>query len=114
MSDTSFGIPPGGFPGANVPGPLGQRGVYNVVPPAALEAAIRQRELAKAQAMAPPEPASPELVGYIRAQFNMMRDHRNTASGWSNRLLEALRTFNGQYSPSKFQEVVKFGRSTPA
>jgi len=30
-----------------------------------------------------------------------MRNHRNTASGWSGRLIEALRVFNGQYSPDK-------------
>lgn len=92
--------------------PLGQAGVMNVVPPAALEAMIRQRELAKAEANRPQEaPAPPELAGYIRSQFEIMRNHRNTASGWSNRLLEALRTFNGQYSPSKMQEVLRFGGS---
>src|SRR5712672_3186594 len=112
MAETSFGIPSGGFPGGASPGnPLGQVGVLNVVPPAALEAMIRQRELDKAAAQAPPEPAPPELCGYIRAQFEIMRNHRNTASGWSNRLLESLRTFNGQYSPTKMQEVIKFGGS---
>ena len=32
-------------------------------------------------------------------------------SGWSNRLIEAMRAFNGQYSPTKMQEVMKFGGS---
>ncbi|HEX6826629.1 MAG TPA: hypothetical protein VF077_09980, partial [Nitrospiraceae bacterium] len=91
--------------------PLGQQGVMNVVPPAALEAMLRQQELAKAEAQRPAEPPPPELNGYIRAQFEIMRNHRNTSSGWSNRLLEALRTFNGQYSPTKMQEVTKFGGS---
>jgi hypothetical protein len=91
--------------------PLGQVGVLNVVPPAALEAMIRQRELDKAAAQAPPEPAPPELCGYIRAQFEIMRNHRNTASGWSERLQEALRTFKGQYSDTKMREVQKFGGS---
>jgi hypothetical protein len=110
MAETASGnlgvlnVPPAG-------NPLGQVGVLNVVPPAALEAMIRQRELDKAAALAPPEPAPPELCGYIRAQFEIMRNHRNTASGWSNRLLEALRTFNGQYAPSRMQEIVKFGGS---
>jgi hypothetical protein len=94
------------------PPPLGQQGVLSVVPPAALEAHLQQQELEKSAAAAPMEtPASPELVGYIRGQFEIFRNHRNTAAGWSNRLIEALRTFNGQYSPSKIQEVTKFGGS---
>ena len=80
---------------------LGQQGVLNVVPPAALEAMIRKKELERAAVMAPVEPPAPELNGYIRGQFEIMRNHRNTAAGWSNRLLEALRTFNGQYSPDQ-------------
>jgi hypothetical protein len=91
--------------------PLGQQGVLSVVPPAALETFLQQQAQDKAQAAAPPPPAVPELVGYIKGQFEIFRNHRNTASGWSNRLLEALRTFNGQYSPSKMQEVQKFGGS---
>ena len=79
--------------------PLGQQGVLQVVPPAALEAwhpaASRRRSLRQ---MAPQEPAAPELVGYIKTQFEIFRNHRNTAAGWSNRLIEALRAFNGQYS----------------
>ena len=91
--------------------PLGSSNILQVVPPAALEAHLREQQLAKSAALAPPEPAVPQLAGYIRSQFEIFRNHRNTASGWSNRLLEALRTFNGQYSPTKFQEVVKFGGS---
>lgn len=91
--------------------PLGQMGVLQVVPPAALEAHLQQQAEEKSAAAAPQEAAAPELVGYIRTQFEIMRNHRNTASGWSNRLIEAMRSFNGQYSPSKMQEVMKFGGS---
>ena len=91
--------------------PLGQQGVLQVVPPAALEAWHQQQADEKSAQMAPPEPATPELVGYIRTQFEIFRNHRNTAAGWSNRLVEALRAFNGQYSPTKMQEVMKFGGS---
>jgi hypothetical protein len=93
------------------PIPSFQQGTLAVVPPAALEAQLAQQQLARSQALAPPEPAPPELAGWVRGQFEIFRNHRNTAAGWSNRLLEALRTFNGQYSPTKFQEVVKFGGS---
>jgi hypothetical protein len=91
--------------------PLGQMGVLQVVPPAALEAHLAQQAADKSAAVAPPEPALPELVGYIRGQFEIFRNHRNTVSGWSGRLIDALRAFNGQYSPTKMQEVMKFGGS---
>ena len=92
---------------------LGQRGVLRVVPPAQLEAALQKQgeDRAAAQAAA----ASPEmtnLASFIREQFSIMRNHRNnTMSGWSERLLVALRAFNGQYDASKLAEIRKFGGS---
>jgi hypothetical protein len=96
---------------AFTPSSLGQANVLSVVPPAALEAFERQQEAARSAALAPQIPDAPQLAGYIRAQFEIMRNHRNTASGWSGRLIEALRVFNGQYSPDKMREVAKFGGS---
>jgi hypothetical protein len=90
--------------------PLGTN-VLRVVPPAQLEAQLQKEELDRAAAQAPAQPAPPQLVGYIKGQFEIFRNHRNTASGWSNRLIEALRAFNGQYSPDKMKEVMKFGGS---
>jgi hypothetical protein len=89
----------------------GQNNVLSVVPPAALEAQLRAQAEARSAAAAPAPQPMPELAGYIRAQFEIMRNHRNTASGWSGRLIEALRVFNGQYSPDKMREVAKFGGS---
>lgn len=90
---------------------LGQQGVLQVVPPAALEQQLQQQAQDKAQAAAPP-PAPPiELVGYIKTQFEIMRNHRNTQAGWSNRLLEALRAFNGQYDVNKLNAIRQFGGS---
>ena len=37
--------------------------------------------------------------------------HRDGANGWSNRLVAALRTFNGEYDSSKLMEIRKFGGS---
>ena len=51
------------------------------------------------------------LAGYIRTQWNMMVRHRNTIAGWSDRLLAAMRTFNGVYDPAKLAEIKKFGGS---
>ena len=92
---------------------LGQRGVLRVVPPSQLEAALQKQgeDRAAAQAAA----ASPEmtnLASFIREQYSIMRNHRNnTMSGWSERLLVALRAFNGQYDASKLAEIRKFGGS---
>jgi len=96
---------------AITPASLGPQNLLSVVPPAALEAHLQRQAEARSQAAAPMAAPVPELAGYIRAQFELMRNHRNTASGWSGRLIEALRTFNGQYSPDKMREVSKFGGS---
>jgi hypothetical protein len=65
--------------------------------------AARQQELDQTTASA--------LAGYIRGQFEMFKRHRDGASGWSNRLLSALRAFNGEYDPTKLAEIKKFGGS---
>ena len=58
-----------------------------------------------------PQVATTNLAGYIRTQFEMMKNHRNSQSGWSERLSEALRTFNGVYSADKLAEIKRFGGS---
>jgi hypothetical protein len=85
--------------------------VLSVVPPAALEARLADQQAQKAAAQQAPMVTVPDLAGYIRGQFEIFRNHRNTAAGWSNRLIEALRVFNGQYSPTKLQEILKYGGS---
>lgn len=92
---------------------LGQRGVLRVVPPGAYEAALKAQDEQRAAAEeAARSPTMSNLAGYIRTQFEIMRNHRNTSnSGWSERLLAALRAFNGQYDASKIAEIRKFGGS---
>jgi hypothetical protein len=52
------------------------------------------------------------LAGYIWDQWMIMRRHRDTASsGWSYRLLRALRAFNGEYEPEQIMAIKKFGGS---
>lgn len=51
------------------------------------------------------------VVSHIREKFDMMRMHRNSANGWGARLLQAQRTFNGEYSAHKLAEISKFGGS---
>src|SRR6516164_7923209 len=62
-------------------------------------------------------PAAPQeavgLAGYITDAFIMMRRHRDdTASGWSARLLRALRAFNGVYEQEIIEEIKRFGGSS--
>jgi len=51
------------------------------------------------------------LLGFIRNEWDIMRRHRDTSSGWSERLLAAMRAFNGIYDPTKLMEIRKFGGS---
>ena len=89
---------------------LGQQGVLQVIPEAQLQAQDAARAAAQAAAQQPPTDMS-GLAGYIRGQFEIFRNHRNTASGWSQRLLYALETYNGQYTSSKIQVIRRFGGS---
>jgi len=91
---------------------LGQNGVIQVVPPAALEAQLARQQANAANTDAQPIQGDVSGLGpFIRSQFEIFRNHRNTAAGWSERLLMALRTFNGQYDANKLMEIRKFGGS---
>ncbi len=92
---------------------LGQQGVLQVMSPDELnasEAAANAQYAQEKDAASKPVDVQP-LAGYIKGQFEIFRNHRNTQSGWSERLLKALRTFNGQYDPTTLQEIKKFGGS---
>ncbi len=91
---------------------LGQRGVLRVVSPAELEGALQREAKEKAALEDAPLVEVSDLAAFIRTTYEMMRNHRNnTAAGWSNRLLVALRAFNGMYDPEKIAEIRKFGGS---
>ncbi len=92
---------------------LGQQGVLQVIPPAELERqlAARNAQTANANSQQPAAPELSSLIGYIKGQYEIFRNHRNTVAGWNNRMLEGLRTFNGQYDESRLMEIRKFGGS---
>lgn len=90
---------------------LGQAGVLNVVPPAQLEQQIQARQTAAAQAALPPDQDPVALAGFVRARFEIFRNHRNTAAGWSERLLASSRAFMGQYDQTQLEQIRKFGGS---
>lgn len=86
--------------------------VLRVVPPAQYEQQLQAEYEANARAaLGGDEAVTDSLAGYIRGQFDMMQKHRSSEGGWNDRLLGALRTFNGQYDASKLSEIRKFGGS---
>lgn len=91
-------------------------GVLQVVGPGQLDAAIKARdeEMAAAQDAAnAPDQSMASLASHIRGQFDIFKRHRNNSmAGWSDRLLNALRVFNGQYDANKLAEIQRFGGSS--
>ena len=49
-----------------------------------------------------------ELARHVNTQWEMMRNHRDSASGWSERMLHAQRCFNGQYDPTQLAQIRQF------
>lgn len=90
------------------------QGVLRVVPPGALDRQIEAQDRARAAAQdaakLAPETLD-DLAAFVRTQYEIMRTHRNGASGWSGRLMAALRAFNGEYDPDQLAEIQKFGGS---
>lgn len=93
---------------------LSQNTMLRVIPGGALdkiEARQLQDKRKAEEELKLSQVATTNLAGYIRTQFEMMKNHRNSQSGWSERLSEALRTFNGVYSADKLAEIKRFGGS---
>lgn len=96
---------------ANTPNPL-----IRIVPPAQLDQQIAEREKEDFEQRRTAEQNAENqslnnLASHIRTQWEQMRRHRNSSSGWSKRLITALQAFNGQYDASKLAEIRKFGGS---
>lgn len=95
-----------------VPSPIpASAGMISFMSNADIEAAQAKRlqETAGSQTISPE--AVTGLAGFIQREWDTFRIHRNSANGWSERLLAALRAFNGQYDPAKLMEIRKFGGS---
>lgn len=61
-------------------------------------------------ASASDDPLTSELASHIQKRMTEMRNFRNT-EGIGQRLVDALRTYKGQYDPAKLTEIKKFGGS---
>ena len=92
---------------------LVQQGVLRVVPGPALEESLRKADVAHAEAAKTPaaDVAMTNLAAFIGTRYEIFRSHRNSASGWAERLLAALRAFKGEYDPSKLAKIKEFGGS---
>lgn len=73
--------------------------------------AAERRDLEQQRQLIPDTRQFVGLSGYIRQQWDMMVRHRNTANGWTDRLLSSLRSVQGTYDPQKLAEIRKFGGS---
>lgn len=77
-----------------------------------LQAAEQQAASERDNAFKAPVDDLTQLAGFIRNQFVQMRRHRDhITAGWSHRLITAVRTFQGNYSPTQLAEIKKFGGS---
>lgn len=92
-------------------------GMLRVVTPAdttafmAAQAAQKEQERVQAAQSKAMDEIAVGLAGYIRTLFEEFKRHRTSGNGWDNRLIEALRVFNGQYDPTKLAEIRQFGGS---
>lgn len=89
-------------------------GLLRVVPGPQLDEQIAAQDKANydaKQAASQPTQTENNLASHVRTLWEQMKRHRNSASGWSTRLIDALRTFNGTYDPSKLAEIKQFGGS---
>src|SRR5215207_10083424 len=83
--------------------------LLRVVTPQGLTEHERSRNVAAAQPA--DETTMDELARHIRTEWEVMRNHRNSASGWNERLLHAQRVFNGKYDAEQLMAIKQFGGS---
>ena len=92
---------------------LPQTGVLRVVPPSVLEQSIAEEDKRYADSKRQSaDVTESNLAAFIRQEFERMVQHRgDSQAGWSQRLIDAQRQFNGKYSPEKLAEIRQFGGS---
>ncbi|NBT77286.1 MAG: hemophilus-specific protein [Betaproteobacteria bacterium] len=86
------------------------RGLLRIVSPSDMVSAEAADQAAEEAAALEQEQAK-GVAAYAKQRFYQFRRHRSSANGWDDRLLHALRTFNGHYSPARLAEIKKFGGS---
>lgn len=86
------------------------KGLLRLVSPADL-AAAEAAQLAAAQAAQTEQEQAIGVAHHVRKRLRDFQSHRSSQSGWDGRLLSAMRTFRGEYSPSRLAEIKRFGGS---
>jgi hypothetical protein len=86
--------------------PMQGRGTLRIVTPTQLN---ERDKLAKSLEDAKPEVLD-DLANYVRKMFEAAKRHR-TSSGVDDEMISFLRSYNGEYSPTKKAEIAQFGGS---
>jgi hypothetical protein len=73
--------------------------------------AAETKQASEAGALKLDEGATSDLAGYVRRQFEIMVRHRQSSTGWNDRLIAALRMFKGEYEAAKLAQIQLFGGS---
>lgn len=90
------------------------RGLLRVVSPDELTRAQAEADAAKVAAEDAAKQAkdwTTNLGSFIEGEYERFQRHRDGASGWSDRLMQAMRTFKGEYDPTTLREIQRFGGS---
>src|SRR4051812_7385303 len=85
-------------------------GVMRVVTPDALNRYDQEKSRAIEQSLKAQndDVVMTELARHVNSEWEMMRNHRNSSAGWSERMLHAQRCFNGQYDASQLAAIRQF------
>lgn len=90
------------------------RGALRIVTPDELAAREREADLARVAAEDAAKKLktwTTDLGAYVDNEFQIYRNHRDSASGWTERLNVAMRMFKGEYDASKLADIKRFGGS---
>lgn len=88
---------------------MAQNGILRVVSGGELDEQARQAAMNVAPALEPTLQDG-QLIAHIRERFEIMRNHRES-SGLGERLLRAIRMFNGEYDRAQLAAIQQFGGS---
>lgn len=98
-----------------IPSPVkddsGTRGMLRVISNGEMQnAEMAEQEMIRAEAQQADEYKKQGIAGHIRTQFFQFRSDRETR-GISDRLVESLRAYRGEYTPQKIASINQFGGS---
>ncbi|RLC18902.1 MAG: hemophilus-specific protein [Deltaproteobacteria bacterium] len=97
-----------------IPAPVqneGSQGMLRVISNGEMQnAEMAEQEQIRREASQAEEFKKQGIAGHIRTQFFQMRSDRETR-GISNRLVESLRAYRGEYTPQKLTAIAQFGGS---